>query len=384
MISMRDVPLAGRRVLLREDLNTPVKRGEVQNTARIDAALPTIRECVAQGAAVMVVSHLGRPANAAWDASLSLAHAAQLLGQGLDDEVALIAPGNFDIDIAPGTAALLENIRFEAGELANDDGLARAMAASCDVFVMDAFATAHRAHASTHGVAKHAPIACAGPLLEAEVTALTRALDDPARPLVAVVGGAKAASKLGALESLAAIADRIIVGGGVANTFLAAAGWEVGASLFEPGLVEAARRVRERVDVLAPEDVMTAREATADTPAVLRRRGEVAADERILDIGPATARAAKAALASAGTILWSGPLGLFELDQFGEGTRVVGQAIGEASAFKVAGGGDTIAAIDKYAVRDGLSYISTGGGAFLAFVEGKELPAIEMLKARAR
>ena len=385
MISMRDVPLAGRRVLIREDLNTPIKKGRIQNDARIQAALPTIRECVAAGAAVMVVSHVGRPTPGEWDASLSLAHAATLLGDGLGQEVALVASGNFDIDIAPGEVVLLENIRFEAGELANDDDLARRMAAPFDVFVMDAFATAHRAHASTHGVARHAAIACAGPLLEAEVAALERALANPARPLVAVVGGAKAASKIRALETLADLADRIIVGGGVANVFLAAEGWQVGASALEADLVDVARRIREKVDVLTPCDVMTARGVPGGgTAAVVRRRGEVASDERILDIGPASARAAKAALADAGTILWSGPLGMFELDQFGEGTRVVAQAIAEATAFSVAGGGDTLAAIDKCGAREGLSYLSTGGGAFLAFVEGKTLPAIEVLEARAR
>ena len=385
MISMRDVPLAGRRVLIREDLNTPIKKGRIQNDARIQAALPTIRECVAAGAAVMVVSHVGRPTPGEWDASLSLAHAATLLGDGLGQQVALVPGGNFDADIAPGEVVLLENIRFEAGELANDDSLARRMAAPFDVFVMDAFATAHRAHASTHGVARHAAIACAGPLLEAEVAALERALANPARPLVAVVGGAKAASKIRALETLADLADRIIVGGGVANVFLAADGWQVGASALEADLVDVARRIREKVDVLTPCDVMTARGvAGGGTAAVVRRRGEVASDERILDIGPASARAAKAALADAGTILWSGPLGMFELDQFGEGTRVLAEAIAEATAFSVAGGGDTLAAIDKYGAREGLSYLSTGGGAFLAFVEGKTLPAIEVLEARAR
>ena len=385
MISMRDVPLAGRRVLIREDLNTPIQKGRIQNDARIQAALPTIRECVAAGAAVMVVSHVGRPTPGEWDASLSLAHAATLLGDGLGQEVALVPGGNFDTDIAPGEVVLLENIRFEAGELANDDDLARRMAAPFDVFVMDAFATAHRAHASTHGVARHAAVACAGPLLEAEVTALERALADPARPLVAVVGGAKAASKIRALETLADLADRIIVGGGVANVFLAADGWQVGASALEADLVDVARRIRDKVDVLVPSDVMTASGAPMpSTAAVLRRRGEVAGDESIFDIGPASARAAKAALADAGTILWSGPLGLFELDQFGESTRQVAEAIADSAAFSVAGGGDTIAAIDKCGAREGLSYLSTGGGAFLAFVEGKTLPAIEVLEARAR
>ena len=384
MISMRDLPLRGKRVLIREDLNTPIHRGFVQNDARIRAALPTIRACVEQGAAVMVMSHLGRPEEGAWDAGLSLAHAAALLEEGLGQPVPLVAAGHFDMEIDPGTAVVLENIRFQRGETANDDALAREMAATFDVFVMDAFASAHRAHASTHGVAKHVPTACAGPLLERELDALKRALSTPARPLTAVVGGAKVSSKLGALESLAGVADSIVVGGGMANTFLLAAGHFIGASLAEPKLADVARRIAETVDVPLPIDVMTARDEGQDVAAVLRRRSEVAPGERILDIGPATARGIKGMLANAATILWNGPLGMFERDQFGEGTRVVAEAIAESAAYSIAGGGDTIAAIDKYGVRDGISYISTGGGAFLDFVEGKTLPAIEVLEARAR
>ena len=384
MISMRDLSLRGKRVLIREDLNTPIHRGFVQNDARIQAALPTIRACVEQGAAVMVMSHLGRPEEGAWDASLSLAHAATLLEEGLGRPVPLRALGHFDAEIDPGTAVVLENIRFQRGETANDDGLARAMAAPFDVFVMDAFASAHRAHASTHGVAKHVPVACAGPLLERELDALKRGLSEPARPLVAVVGGAKVSSKLGVLEALAGVADSIVVGGGMANTFLLAAGHGIGASLAEPGLAATARRIAERVDVPLPVDVMTARNERRNAAAVLRRRSEVAREERILDIGPATARAIKGRLEQAGTILWNGPLGVFERDQFGEGTRVVAEAIAESNAYSIAGGGDTIAAIDKYGVRAGISYISTGGGAFLEFVQGKTLPAIEVLEARAR
>lgn len=382
MIAMRDVPLAGKRVLIREDLNVPVRKGWVQNTARIDAALPTIAECVRQGAAVMVVSHLGRPAEGTWDAGLSLAHVAALIGERLGREVPLIAAGNFDIDIAPGEVVVLENIRFQRGERANDDALARRMAEHFDVFVMDAFATAHRAHASTHGVAKYAPIACAGPLLAGEIEALRRALESPARPLVAIVGGAKVSTKLAVLESLADVADRMLAGGGIANTFLLAAGRAVGASLVEEDQVNVARRIAAKVDVPVPVDVMTAPAVAPDATAVLRGADEVGASERILDIGPVTARSFRDVLAEAGTILWNGPLGVFEHDQFGEGTRVVAEAVAASDAFSVAGGGDTIAAIDKYGVREGISYISTGGGAFLEFVEGRTLPAVEILEAR--
>ena len=384
MIAMRDVPLAGKRVLIREDLNVPVHKGEVQNTARIDAAMPTIAECARQGAAVMVMSHLGRPAEGTWDPGLSLAHVADLIGERLGEEVPLGAAGHFDIDIAPGQVVVLENIRFQPGETSNDDALARRMAEHFDVFVMDAFATAHRAHASTHGVAKYAPIACAGPLLVREIEALRRALDSPARPLVAIVGGAKVSTKLAVLESLAGLADRLLVGGGIANTFLLAAGHAVRASLVEKDQVDVARRIAEQVDVPVPVDVMTAREIEPDVTAVLRGVDEVRAGEKILDIGPVTARSFRDILTEAGTILWNGPLGVFEHDQFGEGTRVVAEAVAASDAFSVAGGGDTIAAIDKYGVREGISYISTGGGAFLEFVEGRGLPGVEILEARGR
>ena len=384
MIAMGDVPLAGKRVLIREDLNVPVRRGFVQNTARIDAAFPTIAECVRQGAAVMVMSHLGRPAEGTWDAGLSLAHVADLIAERLGREVPLVALGNYDIDIAPGEVVVLENIRFQPGETANDDALARRMAEHFDVFVMDAFASAHRAHASTHGVAKYAPVACAGPLLAREIDALRRALEAPARPLVAIVGGAKVSTKLAVLESLADVADRMLVGGGIANTFLLAAGRSVGASLVEADQVDLAARIADKVDVPPPLDVMTAPDIGPDVTAVLRAADEVGPAERILDIGPVTARSFGKLLAEAGTILWNGPLGVFEYDQFGEGTRVVAEAVAASDAFSLAGGGDTIAAIDKYGVRGGISYISTGGGAFLEFVEGRTLPAVEILEARGR
>ena len=384
MILMGDVPLAGRRVLIREDLNVPLDGGRVVNAARIDAALPTIAECVRQGAAVMVMSHLGRPTEGSWDPGLSLAHVATLIGERLGREVPLVAAGNFDIDIAPGEVVVLENVRFQPGEKANDDALARRMAEHFDVFVMDAFATAHRAHASTHGVAKYAPVACAGPLLAGEIEALRRALEAPARPLVAIVGGAKVSTKLAVLESLADAADRMLVGGGIANTFLLAAGRSVGASLAEEDQVDIAARIAAKVDVPVPVDVRTAAEIGPGATAVLRGADEVRPGESILDVGPVTARSFGNVLAQAGTILWNGPLGVFEHDQFGEGTRVVAEAVASSGAFSLAGGGDTIAAIDKYGVRDGISYISTGGGAFLEFVEGRTLPAVEILEARAR
>ena len=379
-----DYALAGKRVLIREDFNVPVSDGTVANDARIVAALPTIRSCIERGAAVIVMSHLGRPKEGEFDRTLSLAPVAAHLARLLGCAVPVVRDWRGGVDVSPGTVALLENVRFEPGEGANDDGLAQDLAGLCDLFVMDAFATAHRAHASTHGVARLAPAACAGPLLAAELTALGRALASPSRPLVAIVGGAKVSTKLELLESLAAIADRLVVGGGIANTFALAAGRPVGASLAEASLVETARAIAGRVDVPLPVDVMTAPAIDARVPAVLRRPPEVSEQDMILDIGPGTARAWRDGLADAGTILWNGPLGVFEFDQFGEGTRLIAEGVAAANAFSIAGGGDTIAAIDKYGVREGISYISTGGGAFLEFVERGTLPAVEILKARAR
>ena len=384
MIAMGDVPLAGKRVLIREDLNVPIDGGRVVSAARIDAAIPTIAECLRQGASVMVMSHLGRPTEGVADSAFSLAPVAAALGERLGQRVRLVPGGQYDAEIAPGEVGVLENVRFRPGEKANDDALAQRMAASCDVFVMDAFATAHRAQASTHGVAKYAPVACAGPLLAGEIDALRRALEAPARPLVAIVGGAKVSTKLAVLESLADVADRMLVGGGIANTFLLNAGRSVGASLVEEDQIDIAARIADKVDVPVPVDVMTAPDIGPDVTAVLRRADEVGPAERILDIGPVTARSFGNLLAQAGTILWNGPLGVFEYDQFGEGTRVVAEAVAASDAFSLAGGGDTIAAIDKYEVRGGISYISTGGGAFLEFVEGRTLPAVEILEARAR
>ena len=379
-----DHALAGKRVLVREDFNVPLSAGAIANDARIVAALPTIRTCVEGGAAVIVMSHLGRPREGDFDPALSLSPIAAHLSRALGRSVPVVRDWRGGVAVAPGEVVLLENVRFEPGESANDDGLARSLAGLCDLFVMDAFATAHRAHASTHGVARYAPAACAGPLLAAELTALGRALESPARPLVAIVGGAKVSTKLELLESLAEFADRIIVGGGIANTFALAAGRPVGGSLVEPSLAATARRIAKRVDVPLPADVMTAPAIDAQIPAVLRRPSEVRASDMILDIGPGTARDWRDSLADAGTIIWNGPLGVFEFDQFGEGTRLMAEGVAAAKAFSIAGGGDTIAAIDKYGVREGVSYISTGGGAFLEFVQRGTLPAVEVLQARAR
>lgn len=383
VLQMNKLDLAGKRVLIREDLNVPITDGRVTSTARIDAALPTLQQALAAGAAVMVMSHLGRPTEGQFEEKFSMAPVALCLSEKLGQEVRLV-DDIAKIAVAAGEIVLLENVRFATGEKANDEALAKQLAALCDVFVMDAFATAHRAQASTHGVALHAPVACAGPLLAGELSALEAALQKPKRPLVAIVGGSKVSTKLEVLESLAEMADTIIVGGGIANTFLAAAGHNVGASLFEADLVEAAARIAKKVSVPLPSDVMVGQKFDADEPAVLRSVADVADADMIMDVGPATARAFADLLANAGTVLWNGPLGVFEFDQFGDGTRVLGEAIAASDAFSIAGGGDTLAAIDKYSIRQGISYISTGGGAFLEFVEGKTLPAVQALRDRAQ
>lgn len=380
-LRMEEQDLAGKRVLIREDLNVPVRDGVVASSARIDAALPTLRHCLDAGAAVIVMSHLGRPKPGAIDPALSLAPVATALTEALGLAVPLVADWEHGALVSPGQLALLENVRFCPGETENDDALAQRYASLADIFVMDAFATAHRAQASTHGVARFAAVACAGPLLAAELDALDRALTAPARPVVAIVGGSKVSTKLAVLESLADVADTLIVGGGIANTFLLAAGQEVGASLAEPELVEVARRIAGKVNVPLPVDVMTAPSAD-DSAALLRLAGEVPEGETILDIGPESARRCREVLQGAGTILWNGPLGVFERDHFGEGTRVVAEAVASSSAFSIAGGGDTLAAVEKYGVADGVSYLSTGGGAFLEYVEGKPLPGVEVLKQR--
>lgn len=380
---MAQLDLAGKRVLIREDLNVPLKSGVISNEARILAALPTLQMALAANAAVLVMSHLGRPEEGQFTQDYSLAPIAQRLAELLDTEVRLVRDLDAPLDIRPGQIALLENVRFLEGEKANSDDLAQQLASLCDIFVMDAFATAHRAQASTHGVAKFADVACAGPLLVAELEALEQALASPQRPLLAIVGGAKVSTKLDVLGSLTELADQVIVGGGIANTFIAAAANPVGQSLQEVDLHDAAREIAAKVEVPLPVDVMVAKTFAEDAVAIVRAIDEVAEDEMILDIGPETARRYAQMLTGAGTVLWNGPVGVFEFDQFGEGTRILAEAIAGSEAFSIAGGGDTLAAIDKYSVRDGISYISTGGGAFLEFVEGKTLPAVAVLAERA-
>jgi len=375
--------LKGARVLIREDLNVPVKDGVVTSDARIRAAVPTLKLALESGARLLVMSHLGRPIEGEFAAEFSLQPVASRLSELLGCEVPLIADWQTQAPkIGEGEIALLENIRFNTGEKKNADQLAQSLAALCDIYVMDAFGTAHRAHASTHGVAKFAPQACAGLLLAGELDALERALKTPKKPVIAIVGGSKVSTKLEVLESLAVVADEIIVGGGIANTFLAAAGHPVGASLHEADLVDAAKRIAGMTEIPLPVDVMTAPEFSESATATLRLVNEVAAEEMILDIGPETARQFGERLKRAGTIIWNGPVGVFEFDQFGEGTRVLAESIAASAGFSIAGGGDTLAAIDKYMVTDQIGYISTGGGAFLEFVEGKVLPAVAMLQER--
>ena len=388
VIKMADVDLAGKRVLIREDLNVPVSDGAVSSDARIRAALPTIKAALDAGAAVMLMSHLGRPTEGEPDEQFSLKPVAERLEELLGCDVPLVSDWIDGVEVQAGRVVLLENVRFLSGEKACDDALSQKMAALCDVFVMDAFGTAHRAQASTYGVAKFAPVACAGPLLSAELQALAKALDNPARPFVAIVGGSKVSTKLTVLDALADIVDVLIVGGGIANTFIAAAGHGVGKSLYEPDMLDTARALVAdkdgRADIPVPTDVVVADEFAADASATEKVVEAVAVDELILDIGPDTAKRFSEILASAGTIIWNGPVGVFEFDQFGSGTKAIAEAIAASDAFSVAGGGDTLAAIDKYGVGESISYISTGGGAFLEFVEGKKLPAVEILESRAR
>ncbi|MGB6485391.1 MAG: phosphoglycerate kinase [Steroidobacteraceae bacterium] len=389
VLRMMDLDLRGKRVLIREDLNVPIQDGVVTSDARIRAALPTIRHALDKRARVFILSHLGRPEEGKVDESLSLKPVAARLSELLGKAVPLRREWLDGVDCEPGSAVLCENVRFNKGEKKDDPALARRMADLCDVFVMDAFGTAHRAEASTHGVVKFAKSACAGPLLVGELDALERALEKPARPLVAIVAGSKVSTKLTVLESLLTKVDKLIVGGGIANTFLAATGVTVGKSLYEPELLDVARRLttqaRERgAEIPLPTDVVVAKELAATAHADVRPIHEVRPDERILDIGPDTAEHLSDMLQSAGTIIWNGPVGVFEFEQFGEGTRAIAQAIARSKAFSLAGGGDTLAAIEKYKVEDGISYISTGGGAFLEFVEGKKLPAVAALEDRAR
>jgi len=379
---MTDLDLHGKRVLIREDLNVPVKEGVVKSDARIVAALPTLKLALEKGAAVLVCSHLGRPEEGIYSEEDSLAPVAAYLAKALGREVPLIKDYLDGVDVQPGQLVLLENVRFNKGEKKNTDELAQKYAALCDVFVMDAFGTAHRAQGSTHGVAKFAKVAAAGPLLAAELDALGKALKSPERPLAAIVAGSKVSTKLDVLNSLSQLCDQLIVGGGIANTFLAAAGYKVGKSLYEADLVETAKAIAAKVSVPLPVDVVVAKAFAEDAEATVKLIADVADDDMILDIGPQTAAQFAGLLKSSKTILWNGPVGVFEFDQFGEGTKALALAIAESPAFSIAGGGDTLAAIDKYGVAEKISYISTGGGAFLEFVEGKVLPAVEILEQR--
>jgi phosphoglycerate kinase len=383
---MVDLDLAGKRVLIRQDLNVPVKNGVVTSDIRIQASVPTIQKALAAGAAVMVISHLGRPEEGVYDEESSLKPVADRLSKLLGMPVRLEKDWIDGITIAPGEVVLCENVRFNAGEGKNNDELGKKMAALCDVFVMDAFGTAHRAQASTHSVAKFAPIACAGPLLASELDALGKALETPAKPLIAIVGGSKVSTKLTVLQSLSEKVDQLIVGGGIANTFIAAAGFPVGKSLYEPDLLDEARRLIAQAkasgsDIPIPTDVVCAKEFSETAVATVKQVADVAEDDLILDIGPDTAKHYAELLKKAGTIVWNGPVGVFEIDQFGNGTKTMATAIAESSAFSIAGGGDTLAAIDKYGINDDVSYTSTGGGAFLEFLEGKELPAVSVLNS---
>lgn len=382
VLNMTDLDLAGKRVLIREDLNVPVKDGKVSSDARIVASLPTIRLALEKGAAVLLCSHLGRPEEGLFSEENSLAPVAAYLSEALGREVPLVRDYLDGVEVKPGEVVLLENVRFNVGEKKNTDELSQKYAALCDVYVMDAFGTAHRAQASTHGAGKFAKVACAGPLLAAELEALGKALDKPAKPMAAIVAGSKVSTKLDVLNSLSEICDQLIVGGGIANTFLAAAGLPVGKSLYEPELVDTAKAIAAKVSVPLPVDVVVAKAFAADVEATVKAVADVAEDDMILDIGPQTAANFAELLKSAKTVLWNGPVGVFEFDQFAGGTKVLAEAIAESDAFSIAGGGDTLAAIDKFGVADKISYISTGGGAFLEFVEGKVLPAVEMLEQR--
>jgi phosphoglycerate kinase len=388
VLRMTDVDLRGKRVLIREDLNVPVKNGVVTSDARIRASLPTIRAAHAAGARVIVMSHLGRPEEGVPAAEFSLAPVGARLSELLGLKVRFEREWLDGVACEPGEIVLVENVRFNKGEKKNCDELAQKMAALCDVYVMDAFATAHRAEASTHGVAKFAPVACAGPLLTGELEALEKALGSPKRPLIAIVGGSKVSTKLTVLEHLLGKVDKLIVGGGIANTFLAAAGFAIGKSLHEAEMIDIARGLLERskaagVEIPLPTDVVVGREFSASAEADVKPAAAVMPEEMILDIGPDTAERFAAALKGAGTVVWNGPVGVFEFDQFGEGTRVIAQAVARSPAFSIAGGGDTIAAIEKYGVGEDISYISTAGGAFLEFLEGRKLPAVEVLEERA-
>ncbi|MGI5309516.1 phosphoglycerate kinase [Rheinheimera sp. WS51] len=388
VIRMSDIDLHDKRVLIREDLNVPIKAGKISSDARLKAALPTIKLALSKGAKVMLMSHLGRPEEGVFSAEASLQPIVDYLNNALEVPVRLVSDYLSGVKIDAGEVVVFENVRFNKGEAKNDDQLAKQLADLCDVFVMDAFGTAHRAQASTHGVAKYAPVACAGPLLVAELDALASALKQPKRPLVAIVGGSKVSTKLTVLESLSGIVDQLIVGGGIANTFIAATGNNVGKSLFEADLVSEAQRLMSQASdrgatIPVPTDVVVGSEFSEASPATLKAVNAVAADDMIFDIGPDTVEQLIEIINNAGTIVWNGPVGVFELEQFSAGTKALAEAIANSKAFSIAGGGDTLAAIDKYQIADKVSYISTGGGAFLEFLEGKKLPAVEILEQRA-
>ena len=384
---MADLDLKGKRILIRQDLNVPVKDGQVTSDIRIRASLPAVKLALESGAAVMLMSHLGRPTEGEFDPEASLQPVANRLSELLDKPVRLEKNWIDGIEISPGEVVLCENVRFNIGEKANSPELGKKMAALCDIFVMDAFGTAHRAQASTHSVIEHARIACAGPLLSTELDALGKSLNNPASPVIAIVGGSKVSTKLTVLETLSKKVDQLIVGGGIANTFIAAAGYPVGKSLYEADLIDDAKALiaaakASNSDIPVPVDVVCAKEFSDTAVATIKKVSEIADDDMVLDIGPETAKQYAAILNSAKTIVWNGPVGVFEIDQFAEGTKTLALAIADSDAFSIAGGGDTLAAIDKYAIKDKISYTSTGGGAFLEFLEGKELPAIAALEAK--
>lgn len=389
IVRMTDLDLAGKRVLIRQDLNVPIDDGRITSEQRITASLPTLKLALQKGAAVMVTSHLGRPKEGVWSQADSLAPVAARLSELLGVEVPLVKDWVEGVDVAPGRIVLLENCRMNVGEGKDDEALAKKYAALCDVFVMDAFGTAHRAQASTHGVIRFAPVAAGGPLLMAELDALDKALANPARPLLAIVAGSKVSTKLELLTSLVSKVDQLIVGGGIANTFIAAEGHAVGKSLVEADLIETAKKIdadakARGAEIPLPTDVVVATAFSADAPATVKAVDAVAADDLILDIGPQTAQRYAELIRSAGTVVWNGPVGVFEFDAFGKGTETLAHAIAQSKAFSIAGGGDTLAAVDKYGIADDVSYISTGGGAFLEFLEGKTLPAVAALEARGQ
>ena len=390
VIKMTDLDLGGKRVLIREDLNVPIKDGKVSSDKRIRASLPTIEHAMKAGARVMLMSHLGRPTEGEYNDEFSMQPVADHLSELLGKQVRLVKDYlDTEPELADGDVVLLENVRFNKGEKKNEEGLSKQYAALCDIYVMDAFGTAHRAQASTHGAGQYAPLACAGPLLAGELDALGKALGNPDRPMAAIVGGSKVSTKLTVLDSLSEVVDQLIPGGGIANTFIAAAGYNVGKSLCETDLIPEAKRLMEAArakggEIPVPSDVVVGKEFSEAAEAQVKKVDEVADDDMIFDIGPETAAKFAELMKAAGTVVWNGPVGVFEFDQFGEGTKALGNAIADSHAFSIAGGGDTLAAVDKYGIADRVSYISTGGGAFLEFLEGKKLPAVAMLEERAK